>query len=93
MSNNNRKNEQLMLQACLLQVQQAAAAGAGASQQFPLQAFGNQPGANLNLSFQQPSQMTMPPGQNSSSKASQFNTQVQQGSPQSTPVRCLPSHH
>jgi hypothetical protein len=43
------------------------------------------------LSFQQPSQMSMPPGQNSSSKASQFNTQVQQGSPQSTPVRCFPS--
>ena len=81
-NNNNRKNEQLMLQACILQ---AAAAGAGASQQFPLQ-FGNQPAANLNLSFQQQPQMTMPPGQSSSTKGSQFNPPLQQGSPQSTPV-------
>lgn len=82
MSNTKRQqNEQLVLQACLLQ---AAAAGAG-SQQFPLQ-FGNQPGANLNLSFQQQSQMTMPPCQSSSTKSSQFNPSGQQGSPQSTPV-------
>ncbi|XP_063423806.1 protein PRRC2C-like isoform X4 [Mytilus trossulus] len=86
MSNTKRQqNEQLVLQACLLQ---AAAAGAG-SQQFPLQ-FGNQPGANLNLSFQQQSQMTMPPCQSSSTKSSQFNPSGQQGSPQSTPLKSPP---